>query len=324
MWCHARLVALPMSWLYGKRFVYARAEWDPVVLALRDELYPGPRFSDVRWAATRDWLDGADTYGSRGTVLLAMGNFALVNVYEPLAGVLPLRANALAEVETQLAAEDKSTQFVCIGPVNKALNLLCAFARGDSAALETHLRVADRYLWVAEDGMKMSGYLNSMVWDASFAVMAVDAVLAVRPGAAALERFMRESKAFLAANQVDSDPEQGRRFYRDATLGGWGFSTKENTYIVSDCTAEALKAMLTRGAPSPALNRAARVILAMQNDGDGAWSSYEKRRGHAWYEWFNPALVFGDIMIDYSYTEWCAATSLYAHTHTHTHTPARG
>ena len=39
LWCHCRMVYLPMSWLYGSKFVYADAETDKTVLALRRELY---------------------------------------------------------------------------------------------------------------------------------------------------------------------------------------------------------------------------------------------------------------------------------------------
>ena len=35
MWCHARMVYLPMGYLYGSRFVYDKAESDPLVLSLR-------------------------------------------------------------------------------------------------------------------------------------------------------------------------------------------------------------------------------------------------------------------------------------------------
>jgi lanosterol synthase len=53
-----------------------------------------------------------------------------------------------------------------------------------------------------------------------------------------------------------------------------------------------------------------RLILSWQND-DGGWATYEKQRGGAWLEQFNPSQVFGDIMVDYSYVE-CTSASLQA------------
>ena len=50
------------------------------------------------------------------------------------------------------------------------------------------------------------------------------------------------------------------------------------------------------------LSDAVNVILSFQN-GDGGWASYENTRGGAWFELLNPAEVFGDIMIDYTYVE---------------------
>jgi cycloartenol synthase len=321
-WCHARMVALPMSYLYGTKFVYPQAETDPVVQSLRSELYTTANsvmYDKINWPSTRDMLDPKDSYGAKQSLILKFGNAVLSNLYEPVAGWLPLRKQSLEETVNQLIAEDEDTQYICIGPVNKAFNLLCAFARNDQQAVSKHLATVSKYLWVAEDGMKMKGYLNSMVWDASFSVLAVDELLRGCGGEMSalaqteLNKYADEARDFLLRNQVNSNPFQTSKFYRDHTFGGWGFSTKENTYIVSDCTAEALRAVLTssNAASMEPSNAALDVILAMQNADDGGWASYEKRRGHAWYELLNPALVFGDIMIDYSYVE-CTSSCMQA------------
>lgn len=39
LWCHCRMVYLPMCYLYGHKFVYAHAESDLLIAALREELY---------------------------------------------------------------------------------------------------------------------------------------------------------------------------------------------------------------------------------------------------------------------------------------------
>ena len=38
LWCHCRMVYLPMGYLYGSRFVYSRAETDPLIKELRKEV----------------------------------------------------------------------------------------------------------------------------------------------------------------------------------------------------------------------------------------------------------------------------------------------
>lgn len=50
MWCHCRMVYLPMSYLYGKRFV---GPITPTVLALRKELYTLP-YHEIEWNQARN------------------------------------------------------------------------------------------------------------------------------------------------------------------------------------------------------------------------------------------------------------------------------
>lgn len=38
LWCHCRMVYLPMGYLYGSRFVYDKAETDPLIQSLRQEV----------------------------------------------------------------------------------------------------------------------------------------------------------------------------------------------------------------------------------------------------------------------------------------------
>ena len=38
LWCHCRMVYLPMGYLYGSRFVYDKAETDPTIQSLRKEV----------------------------------------------------------------------------------------------------------------------------------------------------------------------------------------------------------------------------------------------------------------------------------------------
>lgn len=50
MWCHCRMVYLPMSYLYGKRFV---GPITPTVLSLRRELYNVP-YHEIDWDRARN------------------------------------------------------------------------------------------------------------------------------------------------------------------------------------------------------------------------------------------------------------------------------
>ena len=102
--------------------------------------------------------------------------------------------------------------------------------------------------------------------------------------------------------------------YRHISKGAWPFSTRDQSYTVSDCTAEGLKAAcliqktlsyrssLKKVISDDRLFDAVNVLLSMQNS-DGGFASYELARGPWWLEWLNPAEVFANIMIEYSYPE---------------------
>lgn len=57
------------------------------------------------------------------------------------------------------------------------------------------------------------------------------------------------------------------------------------------------------------LQDAVDVLLRMQNS-DGGFATYELTRGPKILEWINPAEVFGDIMVEYSYPECTTAVLL--------------
>lgn len=49
MWCYCRLVYMPMSYLYGKRFVGPIC---PLILKLREEIYLQP-YAEINWNKAR-------------------------------------------------------------------------------------------------------------------------------------------------------------------------------------------------------------------------------------------------------------------------------
>lgn len=49
MWCYCRMVYMPMSYLYGKRFV---GPVTPLILQMREELYDQP-YDEINWKKVR-------------------------------------------------------------------------------------------------------------------------------------------------------------------------------------------------------------------------------------------------------------------------------
>ena len=157
-----------MSYLYGRRFV---GPLTGIVMSLREELYTA-LYGKIDWNQARNMCAKEDLYYPHPflqDILWA----TLHIVVEPALMHWPgsmLRERAFQSVMKHVHYEDENTRYICIGPVNKVLNMLCCWVEdSNSEAFKRHLpRIAD-YLWVAEDGMKMQGYNGSQLWDTAFA-----------------------------------------------------------------------------------------------------------------------------------------------------------
>ena len=306
MWCHARMVYLPMSYLYGARVC---AEQSDLRDELREELYV-TAYDQVDWDAARNSICPRDLYSPHTQLMDAA--FEALKYYEK-APIAALRNKALHFAAEYCHAEDLQTNFVDIGPVNKAMNMLVAFHvyGGESAEFKKHeARVWD-YLWVAEDGVKMQGYNGSQLWDTAFAIQAIEAT---GMGREEVPQTLQKTYEYFDATQSKEDVPDREKFFRIISKGGWPFSTNDHGWPIADCTSEGLKGVLAihrmgvdvKRIPPARLFDAVNLILEFQN-GDGGWATYERNRGYNWFEWLNPAEVFGDIMIDYTYTELTSA-----------------
>ena len=340
LWCHCRMVYLPMGYLYGARFVYKDASTDPLIQDLKKELYC-EQYDSIDWDKTRNLVAEIDNYSPLPFVMEFAQN--LLAKYESLPLIQPIknciRRRGLAFCKNYMAAEDLQTNFINIGPVNKVLNMVSAFHDAnndlDHHTVKNHMMRIPDYLWVAEDGMKMQGYNGSQCWDTSFAIQAISECNL-------LDEFPEVSKkvwSYLERTQILSTEvsqashaskfetvENRNKYYRHVSEGGWPFSTSAHGWPISDCTGEGLKGVcaLLKSAKvregiktgelidinEARLQQAVNVILTLQNE-DGGWATYENNRGFGWYEQLNPSEVFGDIMIDYSYAE-CSMASLTA------------
>ncbi len=111
---------------------------------------------------------------------------------------------------------------------------------------------------------------------------------------------------------------------RQNPAGGWCFGEPTHRWPVSDCTAEALSALMqchrvpglvppdTRITPDR-LSEAFRFLLARQN-ADGGFATYERRRGGKRLERLNPSEMFGQCMTERSYIE-CTSSAIRALRH---------
>ncbi|KAI3499676.1 hypothetical protein L1887_35481 [Cichorium endivia] len=316
MWCHCRMVYLPMSYLYGKRFV---GPITSTVLALRKELFTVP-YHDIDWNEARNLCAKEDLYYPHPVIQDILWA-ALDKFVEPVLMRWPgkkLRDKALGTAMEHIHYEDENTRYICIGPVNKVLNMLCCWAEDpNSEAFKLHLPRIHDYLWIAEDGMKMQGYNGSQLWDTAFTVQAIISTNLIQEFGPTLKK----GHMFIKKSQVlDNCPGDLSYWYRHISKGAWPFSTADHGWPISDCTAEGLKAaLLLSKLPSEIVDEpldakrlydAVNVILSLQNS-DGSFATYELTRSYSWLELVNPAETFGDIVIDYPYVE-CTSAAIQA------------
>lgn len=299
LWCHCRMVYLPMGYLYGSKYVYEKAESDSLIQTLRKELFCQP-YEFVNWDKTRYWVADMDNYSPLPMVMKLAQNF--LSFYETFSIIQPIkkiiRKRGLVFCADYMAAEDVQTNFIDIGPVNKVLNMVSAFhATGNDISHSTvvnHMMRVQDYLWVAEDGMKMQGYNGSQCWDTSFAIQAISECNL-------LDDFPHLSKkvwSYLERTQILSteisqssvafeyeSEENRQKYYRHVSKGGWPFSTSAHGWPISDCTGEGLKGVcaLMKSAQvlegiekgelinisERRLQDAVNVILTLQNEDGG-------------------------------------------------------
>jgi squalene/oxidosqualene cyclase-like protein len=302
LWCHCRMVYLPMSWIYGTKAVVASS---PILDTIRGELYP-EGFATIDWVAHRATVATCDAQVPRTRLVHAVNR--LLETFESH-HPSSLRERALSFVLDQVRMEDKNTNHICIGPVSKLFHVLVwHFANPGGPELRAHLERLPDYLWRGADGVKMNGYNSSELWDTAFAVQAI-----VASGRFDESREMlARAYDFIDRTQVREDVDDRAKCFRHASKGGWPFSTRAHGWPISDCTALGILAVLdlesSGSSPFSAdrLTDAVDLILSMQNR-DGGWATYELTRGPAWLERMNPSDCFADIMIDYSYVECTSA-----------------
>ncbi|CAI0553329.1 unnamed protein product [Linum tenue] len=315
MLCYSRLVYVPMSYLYGKRFVGPITE---LIQSLREELYNEP-YHQINWNAARNTVAKEDLYYPHPLVQDLTWGF-IHHFMEPLLTRWPfskLRDKALRLAMEHIHYEDENSKYLCIGSVEKVLCLMACWVEDpNSDACKKHLARLPDYYWVAEDGLKMQTF-GCQTWDAAFAIQAImSSNLSHEYGPT-----LRKAHDFLKSAQVRENPSGDfKAMYRHISKGSWTFSTQDHGWQVSDCTAEGLKCALLYsqmpvelvGQPMEAeqLFDAVNVILSLQSK-NGGFTAWEPQRAYEWLEKFNPTEFFEDAMIEREYVE-CTGSVMQA------------
>ncbi|KAJ8471618.1 hypothetical protein OPV22_025961 [Ensete ventricosum] len=283
------------NWILDHGSATAITSWGKMWLS-EDLYYPHPLIQDILWAS-------------------------LHKIVEPILMHWPgnkLREKAINTAMQHIHYEDENTSYICLSLVNKVLNMLCCWIEDpNSEAFKLHLPRLYDYLWMAEDGMKMQGSDGTQLWDTVFTVQAIISTnLSEEFGPT-----LKKAHEYVKNTQILEDcPGDHNSLYRHISKGAWPFSTADQGWPVSDCTAEGLKAALLLSKISPEivgdqidgrkLYDAVNFILSLMNK-DGGFATYELTRSYACLEVLNPSETFGDIILDYPYVE-CTSSAIQA------------
>ncbi|CAG8712526.1 17842_t:CDS:2, partial [Racocetra fulgida] len=228
-WVHTRAIYLPMGYCYGRRI---SAEITPLIERLRQELYVQP-FGTINWSKTRN-------------------NIAMVDLSVPHTKLLKLcNYIAVQECYELIKLEDENTDYLNI----------CSHL-----SLKIDTKNLLRFMYrLGSDGMLISLTNGSQNWDTALTVLA-----AIETGRIALlsnlcsviklinillfqigladdplnHQSMMHALEFLDNSQIKKNPKNFKKCYRDGTIGSWSYSTRDQGYNVSDCSATCLEAVL--------------------------------------------------------------------------------
>ncbi|CAL5350370.1 unnamed protein product [Camellia sinensis] len=286
MWCYCRMTYMPMSYLYGKRFVGPITD---LVKQLRTELHSQP-YDEVNWKKYQHAWAKEDLYHQRPLIQDLMWDSLYITT-EPLLTRWPfnkLREKALAKTMEHIHYEDEISRYITIGCVEKVLCMLCCWVEDPNGDYyKKHLARIPDYIWVAEDGIKMQSF-GSQQWDTGFSVQAIFACNMLEETG----EVLRKGHDFIKKSQVKDNPSGDfKKMFRHISKGSWTFSDQDHGWQVSDCTAEGFKCCLLR-----------------KTGGLAAW---EPVKAGSWLELLNPTENFADIVIEHEYVE-CTAASIQA------------
>jgi lanosterol synthase len=312
-YCHTRYIYLGIAYLYGRRF---KGDIGPIRESLRRELY-GREYGDIDFSKHRHDIAPTDLHVRPSLPLRAIYD-SLVQ-YEKHA-VQALRDKALAHCFGRIVYEQEASRGQGLSPVNGLLNTLALFSERHPL-FESSLSAMESWKWEDEaEGIRYCG-AHSTSWDTAFGMRAMLEAPAHVVARTTPAEALQKAYGWLRDAQMQEELPGHEAERREPIRGGWCFSDGVHRWPVSDCTAEAMTAILgahdvdgliEEGAriSDARLEEAARFILRRQNR-DGGFGSYESRRGSLILEYVNPSEMYGNCMTERSYTE-CTASCVGA------------
>ncbi|XVF24704.1 hypothetical protein REPUB_Repub13aG0150400 [Reevesia pubescens] len=275
MFCYCRLTYMPMSYLYGSKFV---GPITPLISQLREELHIEP-YNEINWSKKRHLCAKEDLHYPHTLPQILLWD-SLYMFSEPLLNCWPftkLREKALKVTMDLIHYEDENSRYITIGCVEKPLCMLACWVEDlNGVPFKKHLaRVVD-YVWVGEDGMKIQVRENP-------------------PG-----DFKRMFRHISKGSWTFSDRDHG-----------WQLSdcTAESLKCCLYFAMMPPKLVGEKMEPQQFYD-SVNVILSLQSE-NGGLPVWEPAGGGFWWEWLNPIEFLEDVVIEQEYVE-CTSSSIQA------------
>ncbi|XP_063944253.1 dammarenediol II synthase-like [Daucus carota subsp. sativus] len=316
MFVYCRTTYMPMSYLYGKK---CHGPITGLVLDLRQEIYQ-ISYEEINWNKQRHNCCKEDLYYPHSFLQDLLWD-GLHYLSEPIFKYWPfskLRNRGLERVIKLMRYGAEESRYITSGCIEKSLQMMCWWALNPNGnEFKHHLARVPDFLWLAEDGMKSQSF-GSQLWDCVLATQAIMATGMVEEYGDSLKKahfYIKESqvKENLSGNFVS--------MHRKITKGSWTFSDQDQGLAVSDCTAEALKCLLSlsqmpeeiAGEKSDVqrLYDAIDFLLSLQNPRSGGFAVWEPPVPKPYLEMLNPSEFFADIVVEREHVE-CTASIIQA------------
>lgn len=316
MWCYCRTTYMPMSHLYGKRY---HGPITDLVVSIRKEIHTLP-YHQIDWNKQRHNCCKEDLYYPHSFIQDLLWD-SLNYFCEPIVRKWPfnkLREKGLRRVYDLMHYGAEEGRYMAQGSVDKALQIMSFYAEDPNGIeFKRHLARIPDYLWMAEDGMKMQSF-GSQLWDSTLVTQAILASDMVDEYGDSLKK----AHFYIKESQIKENPKGDfTKMCRQFTKGAWTFSDQDHGWVVSDCTAEAMKCLLALSqlpqeiagekADVERLYDAVNVLLYLQSPESGGFAIWEPPVPKPYLQMLNPSELFADIVVEKEHVE-CTGSIIQA------------
>lgn len=297
-----------MSYLWENRF---SCPPNPLLEEVREEIF-AESYSSTNFTASRNTVCSYGRQVKKAWVLLVV-HWLLTNVWLRFLRPARLARRGVDKALRLVQIAEEATMGICV--VDAALNMIVIYAAEGSESRRLHRMQQESHelFFMNELGGQIQSIPGGHTWETALTLLAMtEAGLGQDPE---FKPTMQKAYAFLVEQQHLEDFPHSPPLRHFSRLGGWPFTTKDNGWVCSDCTGEALKAIvLARTELDPRdelcgpMTHHIRVgvdnLLLNQNP-SGGYSAFEPTRGPQWLEKLNWTELFGKAMVEYEYVLRC-------------------